>query len=84
MRKTNRTGFMIPLAAALCAVAVSFFGGAAIGYQGHMWAAKAALGNALHQLQVALPDKAGHRDKAIALVNQAISEVAQGITAGAK
>jgi hypothetical protein len=49
-----------------------------------MWAAKAALGNALHQLQVATPDKAGHRDQAISLINQAISQVAQGIAAGAK
>jgi hypothetical protein len=72
------------MAAALAAVAVSFFGGAAIGYQGHMWAAKNALNNALHQLQVALPDKAGHRENAISLVNQAISQVDAGIAAGAR
>jgi len=84
MQKTQSNRLVIPMAAAFVAVAVSFFGGAAIGYQGHMWGAKAALGNALHQLQVAVPDKDGHRDKAIALVNQAIEQVTQGIAAGAK
>lgn len=56
--------------------------GVAFAYQGHMWAAKAALNNALAQLNAAIPDKAGHRVNAINLVNQAISEVTLGIQAG--
>ncbi|HXW76378.1 MAG TPA: hypothetical protein VEJ20_03120 [Candidatus Eremiobacteraceae bacterium] len=84
MQHPRQTRVAVPMAAALVAVAISFFGGAAFGYQGHMWAAKTALNNALHQLQVAEPDKAGHRDQAIGLVNQAITQVQQGIAAGAR
>jgi hypothetical protein len=84
MQTSQRARFAVPMAAAFVAVAISFFGGAAIGYQGHMWAAKNALTNALHQLQVAEPDKAGHRENAIGLVNQAIDQVNQGIAAGAR
>ena len=51
-------------------------------YQPHMYAANRALHNALVALQSADPDKAGHRDNAIGLVNQAIQQVQQGIQAG--
>jgi len=54
------------------------------GQQPHMQAALKALNNAKNQLQTATPDKAGHRDKAIGLVGQAIEQVQQGIQAGAK
>jgi hypothetical protein len=56
--------------------------GVALAYQSHMFAARAALNNALAQLNAALPDKAGHRVNAINLVNQAINEVNLGIQAG--
>jgi hypothetical protein len=56
--------------------------GVAFAYQGHMFQARAALNNALTQLNAALPDKAGHRVNAINLVNQAITEVNAGIQAG--
>ena len=45
---------------------------------------QAALGNlrsAKASLQRAVPDKAGHRDKAIGLVDQAIAEVQAGMAA---
>ena len=48
-----------------------------------MQAALKALQNAASQLQNAIPDKAGHREKAIGLVNQAIQQVNEGIAAGA-
>jgi hypothetical protein len=51
--------------------------------QPHMNHALSDLQAALHQLQVAIPDKAGHRIKAIALVQQAISETSAGMAAGA-
>ena len=54
------------------------------GQQVHMQAALRALNNAKTQLQNAVPDKAGHREKAIGLVNEAIGQVEQGIRAGAK
>jgi hypothetical protein len=49
-----------------------------------MQAALRALNNAATQLQAAADDKAGHREKAIQLVSQAINQVQQGIQAGVK
>jgi hypothetical protein len=54
------------------------------GQQPHMKAALRALNNAKNQLDNASPDKAGHREKAIQLVSQAIEQTQQGIQAGAK
>ncbi len=51
--------------------------------QPHMNKALSDLQAALHQLQIALADKAGHRVKAIALVQQAIDETTAGMAAGA-
>jgi hypothetical protein len=56
--------------------------GTAMAYQVHMWNALHALQSADAQLQAALPDKGGHRDNAISLINQAIGEVNAGIAAG--
>jgi hypothetical protein len=58
--------------------------GVALAYQGHMHAALNALNRAQTQLQTAIPDKDGHRDAAMKLVQQAIGETQQGIVAGAK
>jgi hypothetical protein len=52
--------------------------------QPHMQAALRALRNAKSQLDMAVPDKAGHRAKAMELVNQAIAETEEGIAAGNK
>jgi hypothetical protein len=54
------------------------------GQQPHMQMALRALNNAKNQLADAEPDKAGHRVKAIELVNSAIEQVEMGIKAGAK
>ncbi len=54
------------------------------GQQPHMQKALTALNNARTALQNAIPDKAGHRVKAIELVNQAIQQTQEGIAAGAK
>src|SRR3954462_7420911 len=51
----------------------------AAGDQPMMQAAKGDLQNARHEVQQAIPDKGGHRVKAIELVNGAIAEVNEGI-----
>jgi len=65
------------------AMVASFAAGFALAAQPHMQAALKALRNSKADLEAALPDKAGHRVKAIGLVDQAIAEVQAGITAGA-
>jgi len=50
--------------------------------QPHMQAALVALRSARSELQAALPDKGGHRVKAIAQVNGAIAEVEAGMVIG--
>lgn len=56
--------------------------GIASAVQTHMWNALNDLNAASAQLQMALPDKGGHRVNAINLVSQAIGEVKAGIAAG--
>lgn len=58
--------------------------GAAWAYQTHMYTALNALNRANTALNNAIPDKAGHRENAIHLVQQAISETNLGIQAGAR
>jgi hypothetical protein len=58
--------------------------GSAWAYQTHMHSALNALTKAQQQLQAAIPDKDGHREQAMNLVGQAISQTQQGIAAGAK
>ena len=50
--------------------------------QPHMDAALADLRAARHQLEVAVPDKGGHRAAAIGIIDNAIAEVKAGIDAG--
>lgn len=57
-------------------------GGVALAYQGHMFAARRALLEARHQLEVAAPTKAGHRIAAIRAVDAALNQVDLGIRAG--
>jgi hypothetical protein len=63
-------------------MATTFAAGYAVAAQPHMQAALRALRNANAELNAALPDKAGHRVKAINLVNDAIAETQAGIAAG--
>ena len=58
--------------------------GTALAYQTHMWNALNSEQTALRQLQMAVPDKGGHRVNAINLLNQAITQTHLGITAGAR
>lgn len=65
------------------ALFIAFGAGYALAAQPHMTAALSDLRTARHQLNEAIPDKGGHRVKAISLIDEAIGEVQAGITAGA-
>jgi hypothetical protein len=79
MAKSTR----LMLIAAGVAMVASFAAGFALAAQPNMQAALKALRNSKVDLEAALPDKAGHRVKAIGLVDQAIAEVQAGTAAGA-
>ena len=77
--------FRLAVGGALMAVSFSVIGaGTAYAVQTHMFNARDDLNSALNELQVAIPDKGGHRVTAINLVNQAIDQVNQGIQFGAQ
>ena len=57
--------------------------GVAWAQQPHMTAALSDLQAAQSELQAAIPDKGGHRVKAMGLVSEAITQVQAGIAAGA-
>jgi len=61
-------------------VATSLEIGIAIGAQPHMDASLALLRNARTELAAATPNKGGHREKALGLIDQAIDQVREGIT----
>jgi hypothetical protein len=60
-------------------VASSLGIGYAIGAQPHMEAALGLLQNARGELAAAEPNKGGHRERGLALIDQAIGEVRAGI-----
>ncbi|MCF3933583.1 hypothetical protein L1787_09185 [Acuticoccus sp. M5D2P5] len=74
--KISRRTAMVGTAAAIGTIAVA---GEAVAKQSHMEAAIVNLQKAKEQLQAAAANKGGHRTKAIGLIDQAISEVRQGI-----
>ena len=61
------------------AIAASMGIGYAVGAQPHMVASIAMLQSARGELVAATPNKGGHRERAITLIDQAISEVRAGI-----
>jgi hypothetical protein len=61
------------------AIAASVGVGYAIGAQPHMNESVAFLQSARGELQAATPNKGGHRERAIGLIDQAIGEVRAGI-----
>lgn len=60
-------------------IAASMGIGYAIGAQPHMNESIALLQSARGELQAATPNKGGHRERAIGLIDQAIGEVRAGI-----
>lgn len=77
--KTRRT---ITTLLVLVAMSLTFFAGFAYARQWRMIDARNSLNTALNYLQHAEQDKGGHRVQAISLVQQAITQVNQGIAAG--
>jgi len=67
---------------AVLALLIFAVGGLAADDQPFMEAARADLNTAKSELQKAIPDKGGHRVKALQLVNQAIAQVNAGIAYG--
>jgi hypothetical protein len=61
------------------ALAASMGIGYAIGAQPHMEASVGLLQNARAELAAATPNKGGHREKGLGLIDQAITEVRAGI-----
>jgi hypothetical protein len=61
------------------AIAASMGIGYAIGAQPHMEAGIGLLQNARAEIAAATPNKGGHREKALGLIDQAISEVRASI-----
>ncbi|HUY40515.1 MAG TPA: hypothetical protein VMV82_02995 [Candidatus Dormibacteraeota bacterium] len=78
----QRSRFRLSLVAVAFALAVGFGSGVAFAVQTHMFNALSDLRAASNQLSMAITDKAGHRIRAMGLVNQAITEVQAGIAAG--
>jgi len=60
-------------------IAASVGIGYAIGAQPHMTQSIALLQSARGELQAATPNKGGHRERAMALIEQAIGEIRAGI-----
>jgi hypothetical protein len=60
-------------------IASSLGVGYAVGAQPHMDAALGLLQNARAELAAAEPNKGGHRERGLALIDQAIGEVRAGI-----
>ncbi|MGZ6022957.1 MAG: hypothetical protein ACXWLQ_10215 [Rhizomicrobium sp.] len=61
------------------AIAASMGIGYAIGAQPHMTASVGLLQSARAELAAATPNKGGHRERALGLIDQAIAEVRAGI-----
>ena len=61
------------------AIAASMGIGYAIGAQPHMTASIGLLQSARAELAAATPNKGGHRERALQLIDQAIGEVRSGI-----
>ena len=78
MKLVNRRSFVSALALAGTLTA-GIFAGRALAGQPHMQAALDALHHADRELDMAVPDKGGHRTKAIDLVRKAIEQVERGI-----
>ncbi len=80
MNSKIKTGLAVSALAATLTAGV--FIGEALAAQPHMTAALSDLRAARAELNAAMHNKGGHRETAIGLVDQAMSEVKAGIDAG--
>lgn len=77
--RTRREFATLVAGGAAAAVVLAGATTSASAYQGNMERAVSALYDALGSLREATPNKGGHRERAIQLVQQALSEVQAGI-----
>jgi hypothetical protein len=64
----------------IAAVVISAFGvGYAVGAQPHIEAGLGLLQNARIEIAAAEPNKGGHRERALGLIDQAIEQIREGI-----
>ena len=77
--RSRRETVALAVSAALAAGGLAAASTPAAAYQGNMERALSQLFGALASLREATPNKGGHRERAINLIKQAISEVEQGI-----
>ncbi len=76
---TSRRSIMQIVAAAAVTAAVALPTSSARAEQGNMDRALASLQDALQSLREATPNKGGHKETAVQLIQQAIAEVNEGI-----
>ncbi len=80
-----RRNFLAGMGVALAAgPAATLAASPAMGNQGNMDAAMRALENALAALRRATPNKGGHKERAVGLIEQAMAEVQAGIAYAAE
>jgi hypothetical protein len=76
---SSRRDFFLAAAASAAAGVAALAPGEAVAYQGNMENALGALQSALDSLLAATPNKGGHRERAIHLIQQAMWQVQAGI-----
>jgi len=74
-----RRDFLRVAAAGAAGSALAFASTPTLAYQGNMERALSALEAALQSLQAATPNKGGHRERAMRLIEHAMGEVQAGI-----
>jgi hypothetical protein len=78
--KLSRRNFAVTAATGLATLgALGVSAKSASAYQGNMEHALSSLYQAMASLKQATPNKGGHRERAIQLIQQAINQVQQGI-----
>jgi hypothetical protein len=75
----RRDLLLIAAAGVAAAPALALASTPALAYQGNMERALSALGAAMQSLQAATPNKGGHRERAMRLIEHAMGEVQAGI-----
>ncbi len=82
--ETSRRNVLRLTAAAAAAAIASVSAKEAVAYQGNMERAIGSLQEAMQFLRDATPDKGGHRENAIGLIEQAIAETRAGMAFAAE
>jgi len=79
IEKNRREMIQLAGVAAIAASALTLSTNSASAYQGNMERALSSLYSALASLREATPNKGGHKEQAVQLIQQAIDQVQQGI-----